>query len=274
MLYFTAAVASTFFVFLRIEAVFQSLSFCGTFLYGLCAAVRLVLVPWASFFMVLHSWMSYPTPCILTLMSRKTDFVLRFHLRALMCTHQYWEFCPWAKLLTLPFHSLGHDPVSIYYYIFGWSLYRCKLHWTGSWSKNVLPVMIFTELHGALSKLFHSHNQTLTSCRAQGKPDFIFLIIHRQMLKKEAQILCQTVCPSIIGLVAKSLSVIEVWVPPFYFSMPPPFHSPFYFRSSFFSSSSCFPGLCRDIHHGGLRLLLNFTVFPLCSNVLTLVFAL
>ena len=35
--------------------------------------------------------------------------------------------------------------------------------WTGSWSKTVLTVIIFTVMHGSLSNFFHSHATTLTS---------------------------------------------------------------------------------------------------------------
>lgn len=132
--------------------------------------------------------------------------------------------------------------------------------------------MIFTVMHGALSNLFHSHNTTLTSCRAQGKPGFIFLIIHRQMLKRNSNSLPNSL--SIYNRTGCQKPFCYRGVSPsLLFQHASPFYSPFYFRSSFFPSSSCFPGLCRDIHHGGLRLLLNFTVFPLYSNVLTLVFA-
>lgn len=121
------------------------------------------------------------------------------------------------------------------------------------------------------------HNSDLLH-RAQGKPDFLILIEHRRMSKKIELFEKQTICPLkvltpgemglLMGLVAKSLSVTEVlFPPPLYFGHAFPCSS-FFLESSFLQLS--FPGLCRDIHLGGLKLQLNFTLIPLFySNVLT-----
>lgn len=77
-----------------------------------------------------------------------------------------------------------------------------------------------------------------------------------------SEVLCTTVCPSIIGLVAKSLSVIEVLVPPFYFSMLFTFLPVSLWV--LFLPQLCFPGFCRDILLGSLKLLLLLNL-TLCS---------
>lgn len=61
-----------------------------------------------------------------------------------------------------------------------------------------------------------------------------------------------------MGLVAKSLPVLEVLFPCFYFGMLFPFLPIFFW--TLFSLQLRFPGLCRDIHLCGLKLPQNLTL--------------
>lgn len=112
----------------------------------------------------------------------------------------------------------------------------------------------------------HTHNWDLLH-RAQGKPVFLFLIEHWQMFKRKLKLFAkQTVCPPAMGLVAKSLSVIEVLFPRFCFGMLFPFLPVFFWI--LFSLQLRFPGLCRDTHLCGLKLPLNLTFFPPFSTLM------
>lgn len=115
--------------------------------------------------------------------------------------------------------------------------------------------------------LLLSHTTAVTSCRAQGKPDFLFLI--RDKKKKPLNLFFSQNCwQAITELVIKSLCYDGVSLLALFLSMFFPFSpfffffSPFVFLRPLFPPALFFRGLCRGFHLSGLKLLLNFT---LCS---------